>query len=43
MKLELPPSVNQYEINRLKFHVPFIKHVLYVLNIFGLSKDNETK
>ena len=27
MKPELPPTVNQYEIRRPKFRVPFIKHV----------------
>ena len=26
MKPELPPTVNQYEIRRPKFCVPFIKH-----------------
>ena len=28
MKPELPPTVNQYEIRRPKFRVPFIKHLL---------------
>ena len=27
MKPELPPTVDQYEIRRPKFRVPFIKHV----------------
>ena len=27
IKLELPPTVNQYEIRRPKFPVSFIKHV----------------
>ena len=26
MKPELPPTVNQYELRRPKFRVPFIKH-----------------
>ena len=41
MKPELPPTVNQYEIRRPKFRVPFIKHVF--AELIEISNDNQTK
>ena len=43
MKPELPPTVNQYEIRRPKFLVPFIKHVFaeHLLKYQMLIKLNE--
>ena len=43
MKPELPPTVNQYEIGRPKFRVPFIKHAFaeYLLKYQMIIKLNE--
>ena len=43
MKPELPPTVNQYEIRRPKFRVPFIKHVFaeHLLKYHMIIKLNE--
>ena len=43
IKPELPPTVNQYEIRRHKFPVPFIKHVFaeHLLEYQMIIKLNE--
>ena len=43
MKPELPPTLNQYEIRRPKFRVPFIKHVIaeHFLKYQKIIKLNE--
>ena len=43
MKSELSPTVNQYEIRRPKFRVPFIKHVFaeHLLEYQMIIKLNE--
>ena len=43
MNPELPHTVNQYEIRRAKFRVPFIKHVLaeHLLEYQMIIKLNE--
>ena len=43
MKPELPPTVNQYEIRRPRFRVPFIKHVFaeHLLEYQMIIKLNE--
>ena len=43
MKPELPPTVNQYEIRRLKFGVSLIKHVFaeHLLKYHMIIKLNE--
>ena len=43
MRPELPPTVNQCEIRRPKFRVPFIKHVFaeHLLNYQMIIKLNE--
>ena len=43
MKPELPPTVNQYEIRRPRFRVPFIKHVFaeHLLKYHLIIKLNE--
>ena len=38
MKPELTPTVNQYEIRRPKFRVPFIKHLLKYELIIKLNE-----
>ena len=42
MKPELPPTVDQYDIKRPKFRVPFIKRV-FAEHFIGISNDNQTK
>ena len=39
IKPELPPTVNQHEIWRPKFRVPFIKHV-FAEHLLKKSNDN---
>ena len=45
MKPELPPTVNQYEIRKPKFRVPFIKHIFaeHLLKFQMITKLDELR